>query len=82
VVLTVILSPSMSAPASALTLLLLHPPPHAVRRLATGWPDLLAGITGAAALAGLAGALLVFLGVAGSRLLTRRADRRPVYVEK
>jgi hypothetical protein len=75
VVLTVILSPSMSAPASALTPLLLHPPPDAVRRLATGWPYLLAGIAGAAALAGLAGALLVLLGVAASRLLTRRADR-------
>jgi hypothetical protein len=75
VVLTVLLSPSMSAPASALTPLLLHPPPDAVRRLSTGWAYLLAGIAGAAALAGLAAALLVFLGVAASRLLTRRADR-------
>jgi hypothetical protein len=76
VVLAVILLPSTSAPASALTPLLLHAPPDAVRRIATGWPYLLAGIGGAAALAGLAGALLVFLGVAASRLLTRRACSR------
>jgi len=75
VVLTVIVWPSMSVPASAMTPLLLHPPPDAVRRLATGWPYLLAGIAGAAVLAGLASALLVVLGVAASRLLTRGDDR-------